>query len=468
MTRTRRVLALACLLCAFWLSAQSRTEIVVMHTNDLHGQLLPRNGEGGIAELGTVIQNNHPDLMLDAGDRFTGTLLNDEFEGEPMIQALNLIGYHAAAVGNHEFDYGLGPLRERTRQANFPFLTANLDTGIPEIRKFVIIPVKGIRFGVIGLTLEDLLGSAHPDKVRTVNVKDVVRSLAETLPEVRRLSDFVILVTHLNESEEKRVAAAFPEVRLIIGGHDHSVIGPVWLGNTLVAKTGSSGRNVGRVDLEFEGTGLKSMVPRVIPVKDVAPDPDIKAALLPFEAKVADKMSLVVGEATDDMVKSDISESALANHIVDAFRATGKTDVAFHNIGGIRAGLSRGPITWGRVFEVLPFQNFLFKLKLTGTQIKRVLDHNFIAVSGLRVRFDLRKPVGRRLVQVTMADGSPLEDERLYSVTTNDFVVAGGDGFLEFAEGRDIENTGIVLRDVFIEYIRSHTVITAERDGRVF
>jgi 2',3'-cyclic-nucleotide 2'-phosphodiesterase (5'-nucleotidase family) len=467
MTNVRRFLAALCLFGAVWLSAQSETRILVLHTNDLHGQIEPRNGEGGIAEIAALVKSIRPDLMLDAGDKFTGTLLNDEFEGMPMIDALNRIGYAAAAVGNHEFDYGLGPLRDRVRQSNFPTLTANVDTGISEISKYVVVPVKGIRFGIIGLTLGDLAASAHPDKVRTVSVKNVVQALEETLPEVRRVSDFIILVTHITASEERQIVAAFPEIRLIVGGHDQSVLGPVWLNQTMVTKTGSSGRNVGRVDLEFEGTSLKSITGNIIPVKNVHPDPEISALIEPYMDQVAERMTVVVGEATEDMVKSLNSESALANHIADAFRATGNTDIAFHNIGGIRSGLSKGPITWGKVFEVLPFQNILYKLKLSGAQVKRILNHDLIAVSGLRVRFDLAKPPGQRLVQVVMNDGSPLDDEKMYTVTTNDFVVAGGDGFPEFARGSEIQDTGIVLRDVFVNYIRSRRVITPALDGRI-
>jgi 2',3'-cyclic-nucleotide 2'-phosphodiesterase (5'-nucleotidase family) len=467
MNFARRILIALCLLSAILLGAQRPTRILVLHTNDLHGQLLPRNGFGGLAEIATLVRNAAPDLMLDAGDKFTGTLLNDEFEGVPIIQAMNRIGFQASAIGNHEFDYGLEPLRARLREAVFPNISANIQTGLPEIRKYTVIAVKGIRFGIIGLTLEDLKERAHPDKVRDVNVQDVVRALQETLPEVRTQSDFVILLTHVTNEEEKRIAAAFPEIRLIISGHDHSRTGYSWEKQTMITRTGSSGRNLGRVDMEFSGATLKSLEARIIPVRDVSPDPEVAALLRPFEAKVAEKMSAVVGHATEDMVKSDTSESSLANHIADAFRAAGQSEIAFHNIGGIRAGLSGGPVTWGAVFEVLPFQNILFKLKLSGSQVKRILNHSFIAVSGLRVVFDLHKPMGGRLVRVTMSDGSPIDDEASYTVTTNDFVVAGGDGFAEFARGKEIQNTGVSLRDAFAEYIRSQGVLSPLLDGRI-
>ena len=97
-----------------------------MHTNDLHGQLLPRDGVGGIAEIATIIRQARPDLVLDAGDISTGTFLSDEFKGKATIQAMNKIGYVAGTIGNHEFDYGQDALRILLREARFPILSANV------------------------------------------------------------------------------------------------------------------------------------------------------------------------------------------------------------------------------------------------------------------------------------------------------------------------------------------------------
>src|SRR5215470_17735514 len=112
---------------------QTATHIVIIHTNDLHGQLLPREGIGGIAEIATIMRNARPDLILDAGDISTGTFLADEFKGLPMILAMNRIGYHAGTIGNHEFDYGQDALRSRLQEARFPVLSANLETPVSEI-----------------------------------------------------------------------------------------------------------------------------------------------------------------------------------------------------------------------------------------------------------------------------------------------------------------------------------------------
>ena len=456
-----------------WFAAQPSTHVVIMHTNDLHGQLLAKDGVGGIAEIAAVIRSARPDLILDAGDMFTGTFLSDEFKGAPTIQAMNKIGYAAGTVGNHEFDYGQDALRLRLREAKFPVLSANLQTPIREIKKYTVVTANGIRFGLIGLTTEDVKSQSHPKNVGGVTVLDTVKTLEQFLPELRPKSDFVIALVHLEADEEKRIASAFPEIRLFIGGHNHEALGPIWLNKTLVAKTGVAGHNVGRIDLQFENKKLSHMDAKLIPVTRVRRDPGIAKILEPYNDKVKVKMAEIVGEAMDDLSYLRTAESPLADLVADAFREKGKTQIAIQNIGGIRTKIVKGKITWGNVFEVLPFQNTMITLKLTGAQMKKTLERGLVtsvgvaAVSGIRVRLDRMKPAGQRVVSLVLLDGAPVDDSKLYSVTTNDFVLAGGDGFTELAKGTDIMDTGILLRDVLVDYIKARRVLSPTLDGRL-
>src|SRR5215470_2276965 len=405
------LLVLASLFAVSGFLGQTPTHILIMHTNDLHGQLLPREGVGGIAEIATIIRAARPDLVLDAGDISTGTFLSDEFKGAPTIQAMNRIGYTSGTVGNHEFDFGQDVLRLRLNEARFPVLSANLQTPIKKIGKYTIVTSKGLRFGIIGLTTEEVKSKGDPRHMHGVTVLDTVKTLEQLLPEVRRQSDFIIATVHLEDEEDKRIASAFPEIRLIVGGHVHTTLGPARVGETLITKTGSTGRNVGRVDLDFDGRKLLRMDSKLIPVKNVPPDPAVAAVLEPFNMKVRNKLSEFVGLATGEFIKSDKTESALADVVADAFREKAKTEIAIQNIGGIRANILKGNITWGNVFEVLPFQNTMVTLKLTGAQVKKTLERGLVptigmaSLSGLRVHFDLTKPPGQRVVSAILLDG---------------------------------------------------------------
>src|SRR5262249_3003230 len=237
----------------------------------------------------------------------------------------------------------------------------------------------------------------------------------------------IIAMVHLEDEEERRIANAFPVIRLIIGGHNHNELGPIWLDRTLIAKNGSAGRNVGRGDLEFENKKLRRMKAGLSPGTNVRPDPQVTKVLEAFNDKVKAKMAQPVGESTAELTYSTSAESPLADLIADAFRERGETEIAIHNVGGIRATIAKGRITWGNVFEVLPFQNTMVTLKMTGAQLKKTLERGLppgiglVALSGLRVQFDLKKPVGRQLVSALLTNGSSLEDSQLYSITTNDF-----------------------------------------------
>jgi 2',3'-cyclic-nucleotide 2'-phosphodiesterase/3'-nucleotidase len=323
------------------------------------------------------------------------------------------------------------------------------------------------------LTTAELKTQSHPKTVEDVTVLDIVKALEKLLPEVRKKSDFIIATVHLEDAEEQRLASAVAEIRLIIGGHNHQALGPIWIGQTLIAKTGFGGRNVGRVDLEFQNKKLTHMDAQLIPVKDVQPALDVTKVVIPFQEQALDKMDETVGEATDFLPYSRTDESPLADVIADAFREKGKTQIALQNVGGIRAQIPRGKIHWGDVFEVLPFQNTLVTLKLTGAQIKKTLERGLVpsvgmvAISGIRVQFDPKKPDGQRVVSLLRTDGTPVEDARLYSVATNDFVLAGGDGFTELPKATDIADSRILLRDVLVAYIKDRRVLNPIIDGRI-
>ena len=445
--------------------AQDETRLVILHTNDIHGQVLSRDGIGGMAELATLVRRTDADLILDGGDMFTGTMLADEYEGRPVIEIMNLLGYAAAALGNHEFDYGLDALEARVRDADFPILSANVH-GVEGVRPYTIVEVEDLRIGVVGLTVENLAEVTHPKNLTTITVDPLIDTLEGFMPEVREQSDFVILVAHIDKDEQFRIARAFPEIRLIVAGHPH-VARTDHFGPTTIVQTGSSTRNLGRIVMTVVDGEPKSITEELLVIENIPADPEVVELIRPYRDAIDDRASEVLGEATLPLVRSESTETPLGNLITDSIRSWAETDIAIAGFGGIRAPLGAGPITFGGVFEVLPFQNTVVKLTLTGAQLKSLLGRTALAISGIRAVWDSERSYPNLLIFVTLSDGTPIADELDYTVAVPDFLWAGGDGLVELTQGTDAQDTGMLVRNVLADYIRARGTIVPVLDGRV-
>jgi 2',3'-cyclic-nucleotide 2'-phosphodiesterase/3'-nucleotidase len=444
----------------------AETHVVVMHTNDIRGHVLPGPESGGSARLASVVHQVKPDLMLDAGGMLSGSLISDTFLGAPVIDVMNAIGYDAAAVGGNEFSFGMNALAARVREANFPLLSANATSPIDEIQVAAIFNAQDVRIAVVGLTSEELARTGHPQNVKYVDVADSLLTLQNTLPRIRDRVDCIILLTNVSRAEEQRIARAFPEIRLIIGAHEDAGL-PVRVGTTTIVSAGKFGRYAGKLDLTFSDGKLKAIESRMVPIENVQPDPAVEKVLEPFEAKLAETLKQVVGHAAGDLSRSSGQESHIGNLVADAIRAKTGTSIALINAADAQKGIRKGPITSGMLFDVLPSENTLVTMGLSGAQIKHILGRSVMNLSGLRVKWDAAKPEGKRLVSARLEDGTPLRDKDYYTVTTNDFLLMGGDGYTEFADGVDVEDTGILMRDALAEHVSRLGTVEPYLDGRI-
>lgn len=444
----------------------TETHVVIMHTNDIRGRVLSGTDGAGSARLATVVRQMKPDLMLDAGEMFSGTLISDFFLGEPVVQVMNAIGYDAAAVGGTEFSFGIHALAARAREANFPLLSANADSPIGEIQVAAIFNAQDVRIAVIGLTSEEITRIGRPQNVKYVDVGDVVTTVENVLPRLRDRTDAIILLANVTRAEEQRLAKAFPQIRLIIGAHDDAEL-PVRIGQTTIVSAGKFGKYVGKLDLTFNDGKLNRIESRMIPLEGVQPDPSIVTLLEPFEAKLNAGLQHVLGHAVGDLSLSTAEESHIGNLMADSVRAKTGTTIALINAADAQAGIRKGPITSRTLFEVLPSENTLVTMRLSGAQIKRVLGRGVMSVSGVRVKLDVTKPEGKRLLSARLENGTPIRDKDFYSVTTNDSLLMGGDGYTEFADGVDVEDTGILMRDALGEHIARLGTIQPRLDGRI-
>jgi 5'-nucleotidase len=553
--------------------ATGPVHVVIVSTTDLHGwfnghsdPVVKTGGTanyGGLAVLSGYLRNlraANPGrvVLVDSGDLFQGTLESNIFEGEPVVKGYNALGYTAAAVGNHEFDYGpvgpdsvahspdqdeLGALKRNAAAARFPFLSANMvekasGTTPAWAKPYTIVTVDGVRLGIIGLSTPDTPNVTTPANVVKLAFTDPVAATIAAAQQLRAAgADAVIVIAHIGgrctdlhdpnditscdlSQEAMRYLNALPEktIDAYFAGHTHAEIGQYFKGVPAV-EAGSYSRIFGTIDLWVDPAAhqvVRSEIRRNTPIcaavygatvacdaraaesgapltprefegAPVVRDASIDALFKPYLDKVAAKRAEPTGIRTTAPVKRAYSrESALGNLLADALRASvAGADVAFLNSGGLRADLRAGDLQYSDIFEVAPFDNLEATVDLTGAQLREILQlttasgRGLLQPSGLRYTFDLAKDADkppaqrRRLVSATLADGSPLVDDKVYKVVIPDFLAAGGDGWAAVINDVPADRIHVFverppLRDILIEQLRKFPQpVTPKVEGRI-
>ncbi len=531
--RRRSALLAAFLLVALPATAQDY-KLTLLHTNDVHSRLQPINRFGstctakeeaekqcfgGVARIswkareqwGLARAEGREVLFVDGGDQFQGSLFYTHYRGREVALLMPLMGYHAMAVGNHEFDNGPGVLADMIKaMPSIPVLSANTDASRDNalaglIRSHVVFERGGRKIAVVGYTTEDTAIVANPGPmVAFQRIEDALGPL------VRRLraegAHHVIAISHSGLVRDSEVARAVEGIDAIVGGHSHTLLGN---GHTSAAGPypvivkSPSGRDVpivqaaaysqylGRLDLTFDAAGkLTGWGGNTLLLDHQVPeDPLIKAQVeilaKPLEAvrtKVVGRLDAPLGGDREGCRRA---ECTIGNFVADAILWKMKprgVELALQNGGGLRAGLNAGPVTMGDVLTVLPFQNAIATLKLSGADLLAALESGvseieksagrFPQVAGLRYSFSWSKPPGERLLKVEVheVDGAymPLDPERIYMVATNDFMRRGGDGYAVLRE-RAIAayDYGPGLEDTAIEYLEHLGGAPVALDGRI-
>ncbi|MGB9857042.1 MAG: bifunctional metallophosphatase/5'-nucleotidase [Dictyoglomaceae bacterium] len=470
--------------------------LTILHINDFHGRLLPyivksiseKVPVSGVAYLAQMIneersKNPEGTILLSAGDMFQGTPQSNIFRGEPVVEIMNYLKFDAMAVGNHEFDWGQETLQKLSSISNFPYLSANIVDSqgkyLPYLKPYVILERKGLKIAIIGLTTPETAYITKPDYVKDLKFLDPAEILPNIIEEVRNKgADLVIVLSHLGFDADKVLAEKVSGIDVIVGGHSHTVVtNPQVVRGVIITQAGYNGIYLGVLELKVQpDTNIILGYTRENELKTVFAGPenkfDEKVAQIvdKYNSQLKEEFAKVVGETLVDLVRNYNEESNVGNVICDAMREAVSADIAFQNSGGIRTDIQKGPITMELVYTLLPFDNVLVTMDLTGKQILQLLEQSatlqkgILQVSGIRVKYDMTKPVGQRVVEVYVGD-KPLELDKVYRVVTNDFLAAGGDNFVTFKEGKNLVY-GDMLRDVFVEYLKKHSPISPKVEGR--
>lgn len=495
----------------------SEFNLRLLHTNDHHAHLEPINinnhSLGGIAQRKTLVDsliNNSktPTLLLDAGDIFQGTLYFNQYLGQADLPFYNQLNYAAVSLGNHEFDRGQTVLANFIKKAKFPLLSANitLDPKSPLsglVKPWVIIPVRGEKIGIFGLITEETINLSNPGQ--GITFKNSIQTAKQTVETLQKKGvNKIIALTHLGIESDLNLARQVNGIDVIIGGHSHTPLGsipnakhpyPLVEKNpngdpVLVVTDWEWGKYLGDLEVKFDQTGnVIDWQGSLHPIDHkIKADTAFAQQLKVFSTPLAILRQTIIGKTAllldGNRDKIRTQGTNLGNLIADAVLYQLKSDggqIAILNGGGIRASIPPGNISISQVIEALPFGNTIGRVDLTGQQIKQALEHGvskvefgegqFPQVSGLRFVYNPKAPAGSRIVSIAVLDQKdqekPLNLNATYRVVTNSFLMTGGDGYESLKAGKNAVDTGFLLVDAVIDYIKEKSPINYNLSDRI-
>lgn len=499
----RRFLFAFCLFLFSGCSTEVPYKIRVVHTNDLHARLEPFSDDGsscagpdaddkclgGFARLGgffALQRQEQPDLiLLDAGDRFFGTIFYTMHKSRDISMLMNQMDYTAMNIGNHEFDDGLPELERFTASVSAPVVAANVV--FPEssplreaVRPSVVVRRGGRKIGIIGaVTKRTKLYAAGVGDTEISSAKAAVRAEIEKLK--KENVNIIIVVSHVGFEYDKKMASEIEGIDIIVSGHSHVLLsndekekdkaGPYPVVVTgpsghavLIVSAGMGGRHAGVLDAVFDKKGSLVKFEGGTRRMDasVPEDPVIKRQIAAYASEIADirnsraaTFKSAAGLSPDGS-GTCMKECLLGEVVTDALhRAFPKADIVLINAGSLRQGLPAGNVTYGDITAALPFNSEAVFVEMTGREVADMLDrgvrphkklkrmNSFFQVSGLSYVYSLSRGEKEEVMNI-LVSGRPIELDKVYTVLMNDFVANGGDGH---PVQKNQKRTRILIRD---------------------
>ncbi|MGF1687148.1 bifunctional UDP-sugar hydrolase/5'-nucleotidase UshA [Photobacterium japonica] len=509
--------------------ADQTYKFTILHTNDHHGRFWQNNhGEYGMAARKTLLDQLRTEiaaeggtsLLLSGGDINTGVPESDLQDAEPDFKGMNLLGYDAMALGNHEFDNPLDVLRKQEAWAEFPMLSANIydkTTGKRLFQPYQIFEQQGLKIAVIGLTTEDTAKIGNPEYIGGVEFRDPKVEAKALIAELEQTEkpDVIIAATHMGHYADGQRGVNAPgdvalarfmepgKLDMIVGGHSQEPVcmegpnlynknfkpgdacQPDQQNGTWIVQAHEWGKYVGRADFEFQNGELRMVSYDLIPVNlkkkvtlpdgskqrvfiqdEIAQDADVKTFLQPYQEQGQEQLNVKIAQSNGklegdrDVVRFE--QTNLGRLIAASHMARAKADFAVMNSGGVRASIEGGDITYKDVLTVQPFGNILTYTDMTGAE---VLDYlNVVATkpvdSGAYAQFyGISMTVNDgKVSEVTMGDEA-LNPAETYRLTVPSFNAAGGDGYPKLSDHPGYVNTGFVDAEVLKEYLEANSPI---------
>ena len=484
---------------------------------------------GGGASAATLIKQvrswetpNRQSLLVDVGDFFQGRPVGTVTQGRAVIEYMNYIGYDAMTVGNHEFDILQDDLEKTLELANFPILTCNVidkRTGkLPWYAfPYTIVNRMGLRIGLLGFTTTDTEKMSFPENIKNITFLDEKETVSKYVKILREeeLVDLVIVIGHAglpyevestylsrydaqgNPKYERRtahwgwdaqeIAREVEGIDLFIGGHIHKGIPKPWIDpytHTMVIQGYAYGSNLGLLTLTIDPetktiTGYESPALRegsmiTLFEDQFIPDPEAME-MIEAQVKEAEKgMDEVVGYAGVHLSRTNVdAQSPMGNTIVESMKYMVDADFSFLNLGGVRAEIKYGPVTYRDIFQVMPFDNMVVSFTCDGEFLRRIIETRVegsragLIVAGVNVVYSKERPNFDRVTSLKIG-GQPWDPKKTYKVVTTDFLMQGNAGLnlLMNVPEENITYHQINLRDAIVHYFKENSPVNIKIDDR--
>ncbi len=502
-------------------AAAQHQRLTLLHTSDLHGSVLPwddfqnQPADGSLAQVATLVGQIRSEaagtvLVLDSGDTIQGTPL-EQFphvrwsEPSPTIAAMNLIGYDAMAVGNHEFNFGLKVLRRAEKQADFPFLSANtIDSATtePAFPTHMVIEADEVRVGIIGLVTPNIPGWERPEHYRGLEFRAMDEVAREQVRVLRKEKgcDLVVVLAHTgfekdpddessSGTDHEDFAwrlAQIPGVDVLLTGHTHNDIPPRKVGEAIVAQPRARARLLTRIDLDLErrddGWRIASWEGRNLPLKGVKPDSAIETSMTALHRRVSETLDGPVGLVGQPMSVAGcrLHDCAALDLIHQVQLEASGADLSLASLLTDRTpNLEAGPVTWRWIYAFYVYPNTLVKVAVTGAEVKDILEHsaryyngldcdpdggctlltdptiphyNVDTMAGVSYRVDPTQPVGHRIRDMRFR-GRAIDLHNIFTLVCNNYRAAGGGGYPHLAEADTVWRSSEEMTDLIGDFI---------------
>jgi 2',3'-cyclic-nucleotide 2'-phosphodiesterase/3'-nucleotidase len=502
--------------------------VTVLATTDLHGNLYPADYytdkpvNRGLAKVASLIaaerRDNADTLLIDCGDTIEGSPMETVYqhfvesgrwplgltptaplEHDPMMLAMNALGYRAMTLGNHEFNFGLKNLERARRDARFPWISANTE-GDPAFAPYVVETVGGVKVAVIGVTTPAIPTWEMPEHYRGYRFLDPRKAVASAVAALREKErpQVIVVAAHMGlgpdsgENQVLDIARDVPGIDAIVFGHTHRETNER-AGGVLLVQPKNWGASLAQIDFVLEDGKLTDKRARLIPVTDAAAaDPEMLGIGKPYHEITERYLGAPVTESAAALsgALGRVEDSALVDAIQRVQLFYTKADVSFASLFNPRVSVPKGPVTVRQIAALYLYDNELYAIEGTGAMVKEALEnaarffqtcpdpacshgplinsdvigYNYDMAEGVEYEIDLRQPAGQRVVNLRR-NGRPLAPGEKLRIALNSYRAGGSAGYTMFRGAKVLWKSAEDIRSLMIEYYSREGKLPAEPDG---